>query len=391
MSWPLVSYEEQTWQGPTSWIPRSQELARSRARYTSAIPAEIAQATPAIDDNLAQLLESATLELSRFDAEHGHHLHGFGPLLLRSEASSSSRIENLTASARNVLAAELDLATSRNSRVIVGNTRAMEAALELAGKPDAHAILAMHSALLPDESTGTWRQDMVWIGTSSLSPVGADYVAPTPERVPGLIADLELFMERSDIPALTLAALAHAQFETIHPFTDGNGRTGRALVQALLRHRGVTRSVAIPVSAGLLANLDHYHSALDSYREGDIAPILEAFAHASLRAVENSRRLVSELQAVHSDWEHRLVTAKIRRDARAWDLIDALLTFPVATAGLLAEQIGISPTNIYPHMKRLESLGIVEKKNAYKKGSYWIAPAPLAALDALAERAGRRE
>lgn len=390
MTWPATEYEDQTWHAPASWDPRTQSLGRVHTKFASAIPPQIAHEIPRISDDLTRLLESATLELSRFDAEHGQRLHGFGPLLLRSEASSSSRIENLTASARNVLAAELELSTSRNAKDIVGNTRAMGAALELAGRPDADSILAMHLALLPNESTGTWRDEMVWIGTSSLSPASAEYVAPTPQRIPGLIADLERFMERSDLPPLTLAALAHAQFETIHPFTDGNGRTGRALVQSLLRHRGVTRSVAIPVSAGLLANVEHYHEALNSYREGKVEPILEAFAHASLRAVENSRRLISDLDAVRADWRDQLAEAKIRRDARVWQLIDALLTAPVATASGLGQHIGTAPTNIYPHMNRLEDLGIVEKKNAYRKGSYWIAPAPLAALDAFAERAGRR-
>lgn len=391
MTWPSLTFENQVWDSPTSWDARSQALGRVRATYTSAVPPPIATEVPLIPEGLSLLLENATLELSRFDAEHGQRLHGFGPLLLRSEASSSSRIENLTANARNVLAAELDLSPSRNAQEIVGNTRAMQAALDLAGNPSAQSILTMHSALLPNSSSGTWRDDMVWIGTSSLSPVNADYVAPSPHRVPALISDLEIFMARTDLAPLTLAALAHAQFETIHPFTDGNGRTGRALFQSLLRHRGVTRSVVIPVSAGLLANVSHYHSALTAYRGGDIAPILESFAHASLRAIENSRRLIEDLDAINSRWEGQLASARVRRDSRAWKLLSTFLVTPVATASTLGKQAGVASTNIYPHLNRLEELGIVEKKNAYQKGSYWIAPEPLEALDSFAERAGRRQ
>lgn len=391
MTWPAVRYKQQTWRGPAVWDSRSLAVGNTSGAYHSAIPPAIANVNPQIPEHLSLLVEKATLELIRFDAEYGQRLQDFGPLLLRSEAAASSRIENLTASARQVLAAELNLSQSRNAQDIAGNTRAMQAALDLAGSPNSQAILAMHRALLPESSTGTWRTETVWIGTSSLTPVNAEYVAPEPELVPGLMADLDAFMARTELAPLTLAALAHAQFETIHPFTDGNGRTGRALVQSLLRHRGVTRSVAIPVSAGLLTNVAHYHGALNSYRAGDVEPILQAFTHAALRAVSNSRHLVEDLNAIHTQWIARLTQAKIRSDSLVWGLLDELLMTPVATAADLADQLGVAGPNVYPHLNRLEKLGIAEKKNAYRKGSYWIASEPLAALDAFAERAGRRD
>src|SRR5690625_5080476 len=101
-------------------------------------------------------------------------------------------------------------------------------------------------------------------------------------------------MDRTDMPALVAVAISHAQFETIHPFSDGNGRTGRALAQAQLRHLGVTQNVAVPVSAGLLADVAGYHSALNAYRGGEVGPIISAFADASSRAVRNTRQLVEE-------------------------------------------------------------------------------------------------
>ena len=112
-------------------------------------------------------------------------------------------------------------------------------------------------------------------------PIGATFVGPRHELVPGAVDDLIAFTQRDDISALPQIAVAHAQFETIHPFTDGNGRTGRALVQALLRNKGLTRQVTVPVSAGLLAGTDAYFDALTSYRSGDAAPIVERFTEAS--------------------------------------------------------------------------------------------------------------
>ncbi|AZZ50081.1 Fic family protein [Rathayibacter rathayi] len=119
-------------------------------------------------------------------------------------------------------------------------------------------ILRLHSLLLADQPRHTpprRRQEPVWIGTRADSPIGAKYVAPSFERIPDLIEDLTAFTVRRDLRPLVVVALSHAQFETIHPVTDGNGRTGRALAQSALRHRGVTPTVSVPVSAGLLADV----------------------------------------------------------------------------------------------------------------------------------------
>src|SRR4029453_10153116 len=128
------------------------------------------------------------------------------------------------------------------------------------------------------------------------SPIGAAFVAPRSEDVPGLMDDLMAFARRDDMPVLVQVAVAHAQFETIHPFSDGNGRTGRALVQAMLRGKDITRSVTVPVSAGLLTDVNAYHDALTSYRAGDIEPIVEQIAVASDDAIRNAKALVGAPQ-----------------------------------------------------------------------------------------------
>lgn len=140
-------------------------------------------------------------------------------------------------------------------------------------------------------------------------------------------------------------AIAHAQFETIHPFTDGNGRTGRALAQSMLRYRGITRYIAVPVSAGLLADVTGYHNALTAYREGDIAPILQAFTSAAFRAVTNSRELVSEITAIRASWND---TLKARRDSNPWRLLDVLTHRPILDARTAAKELGVQTPNVYP-------------------------------------------
>src|SRR5690606_3022164 len=138
----------------------------------------------------------------------------------------------------------------------------------LADRLDSASILAMHRALLADvdpDHAGRWRTEQVWIGGGHLDPHLADFIPPHHTRVPAAVDDLVAFVDRDDVPVLAHAALAHAQFETIHPFTDGNGRTGRALVQAMLRRGRLTRSVTVPVSAGLLADPGAYFAALTAY------------------------------------------------------------------------------------------------------------------------------
>jgi fido (protein-threonine AMPylation protein) len=103
----------------------------------------------------------------------------------------------------------------------------------------------MHRALVerfePDIA-GRWRREQVWIGGGRISSHNAAFVPPRADRVPGAIDDLVAFAHRDDIPALSHAAIAHAQFETIHPFPDGNGRTGRALIHAMIRNRALPLS-----------------------------------------------------------------------------------------------------------------------------------------------------
>src|SRR3954447_6008619 len=268
--WPALAWEEHDW---VSKIPPEMVSAKVRERHTgsyrSAVVPVIAELTPQLPATVASLAEEASIEIARFDTELGTEIAPFGSVLLRSESASSSLIENLTSGAKAIALAELGSTEKRNATEIVGNVAAMRAALGLADRLDADAILAMHRALLgrlhPDIA-GRWRQEQVWIGGTSFGPHEADFVPPHHESVPELIDDLTRFAGRTDLPVLAQAAIAHAQFETIHPFADGNGRTGRALIHAMLRGRGLTRNVTVPVSAGLLTTTQAYFDSLTAYR-----------------------------------------------------------------------------------------------------------------------------
>jgi len=391
LSWPAVNAEAREWVPAAAMGIRAARAGRAKVAYDASVPPLIASRHPVLLPEVAADADEAAAELARFDAELGDRVAGFAPVLLRLEAASSSQIENLTASARAIFSAELGAKGSRNAELVAANTRSLQAALELAEQITPASIAAMHRVLMesqPRHTPGEYRGEQVWIGTRGDSPVGAEFVPPHHERVASLIDDLAEFAVRWDVPSLTSVAIAHAQFETIHPYTDGNGRTGRALAQSMLRYRGVTRNVAVPVSAGLLADVEGYHAALTAYRAGDPNPIVRAFASAAFRAVANSRELVSDIDAIRASWNGRLTA---RRDSRAWRLLDIFSARPVLDSATAARELGVAQPNVYPPLRALVDAGIVRSKAEHKLGPFWRSEEILDALDAFAARAGRRQ
>ncbi len=389
--WPALDHEQVEWVSQYATTGIGPDMAAERSGlYPAAIPALIAGLDVALSGETMALAEVATAELNRFDASLGTEIAPFTALLLRSESAASSRIENLSASARAIFTAELGTSGRQNADLIVANTRAMQAAIQLSDELTVDAVLAMHRELMlgdPRHPAGEFRQEPVWIGSSLTSPFGAEFVAPRFERVPELIDDVMTFARRADLPRLAQIAITHAQFETIHPFTDGNGRTGRALVQAMLRASGVTRNVTVPVSAGLLTNVDAYHRGLTAYRSGNADAFVRLMAEAALISVENAQQLVTDVRSVQQSWQER-VTA--RRDSSVWRILDFIVRQPVTTAALVAEHLGMTVTNVYGPLKSLTELGVLAAKSEHKIGLVWRSPEVLAALDAFAERAGRR-
>ncbi|QYH19041.1 Fic family protein [Corynebacterium aquatimens] len=335
-------------------------------------------------------VERATVAATRFDAVEAHRVLPFTPLLLRSESVASSRIEQLTSSARKILEAEMTGGGTGNAALIAANTRQMARAVE-SGEPTVASVLEIHRLLLAESApniAGRFRDQPVWIGSANSHPGGAPFVPPHQRYIAGLMADLETFMQREDMPALAQAAVAHAQFETIHPFADGNGRTGRALVHVVLRNRGVSSSVALPISAGLLTDVGGYFDALTAYREGTVEPIVLLFAQAALEGAERGTWLADELMELREEWDERL---HARADSLAWPLLDLLLQHPIVTSTFAADALGTTSARARKALNRLEEDGIVVSAQLGKRARAWRSPDVLDLLDEFAERAGRRE
>ena len=383
-----IAYED------VRWEPKGRRYAGGAppkyGTYHPAVPARIADLVLDLPSSVLADAEAAGREIARFDAELGGEIAPFAALLLRSESAASSQIENLTASARAIGEAELPGAKAkRNAAMVVANTAAMHTAVALSDTVDADAIRAMHRALMVNEprpTPGEFRTEPVWIGGGS-TPIGATFVGPRHELIAGAIGDLIAFAHRIDVPALPQIAVAHAQFETIHPFTDGNGRTGRALVQAMLRNKGLTRQVTVPVSAGLLADTGGYFAALTSYRDGDAASIVERFSRAAVLAIANGRQLVTDIRDIRTAWNGVIAA---RSDSAVWKVADLLTRRPVVNAVLLAQELGIESTNAHRYLNPLTESGILIETSNGPRNRVWRSPEVLAAIDAFAERAGRR-
>jgi len=389
-SWPTVTYESRPWRRQQAPGIASRTAARQHTGpYRAAVLAPIAAAQLSLPSAVLAESEDAAAELARFDADLGTEIAPFASVLLRSESAASSEIENLTASARAIAEAEIGTSNRRNSAQIVANVRAMEAAINLADRIDADTIRQMHWALLHDvdESAGHFRDQQVWIGGGTLGPHKAMFVPPHESRVDAAIDDLIRFADRDDLPTVAHAAIAHAQFETIHPFTDGNGRTGRALLQSMLRNKALTRTVTVPVSAGLLTDVRAYFEALDAYRAGDPGAIVAQLARASFDAIANGRELIEDLRQIQAGWADRI---KARRDSATWRVADLLMRHPVVNAALITRELGIRGGNVSRYVEPLAAARVLIEFTDGRRNRAWRSVEVLTALDAFAARAGRR-
>lgn len=387
---------------PGYWAVADDGLASRSARsrgtgpYEATLPAALAGSEFTLPGELAADVADAETALAAFDAHAAARLGAddpaLGPMsavLLRAESASSSQIEDLTVGARQLALAELEESRSRNARAVIANVRTMEAALRLAAELDLDAILAMHAELLTGaEDAGRLRGQLVWLGRSGLSPLGAVHVAPEAEDVPASLGDLVAFLARDDLPVLVHAAIAHAQFETIHPFTDGNGRIGRALVHTLLSGKGLLTTTA-PVSAGLLTDLGAYTAALTAFRAGDARPIVEEFARAARYAASTGIGLVDDLAAQLEEDRERL--SGVRRHALAWTMLPLLIGQPIVTAAHLQRALAVPAMTAQRALARLTESGVLQEATGRSRNRVWQHAGVLRLLDAYAAQVRRAD
>ena len=391
-TWPRVGDEELGWHVDDDDRALMSKSARRKMgeTYYAAVPPMIAQLTPEVPADLLRHAMEVESELIRFDALLSVRGYDLPALLLRSESSASSCIENLAASVRNVALAELDATTPRNSREIAGNVRAMREAIELKGEPSVEDVLRVHASLMSvtgESFGGELRDEQVWIGGSAFGPQGAAFVPPSQERVPALLDDLMAFVRRDDLNPVVQAAVAHAQFETIHPFVDGNGRTGRALLHRWLCYHDVLRHATLPISSGLLHDVDSYMGALQSYHDGDVRPIVGELVNALEVALALAQSATRQIDDIIERWQEQMGE---RRGSAIRMLPAVLVAQPVVSVAHVADHLQITPRAARDVIARACEYGMLTPMGNRRRGVFYQADELLDVLEQMTSRPAMR-
>ena len=388
---PLGHTEKRLWPAdPGAYGGRK---ARRPGAYEVFIPDEISGRDFPLDGDAVAAVSEATRALQHLEASPPRiaTLGALAQNLLRSESVASSRIESVHLPHKRLARAAYQAARGqRDPRAaeVLGNVEAMTHAIEIgtAGKPlttsdieDTHRTLLRFTE--DTDIAGIVRESQNWIGGNDYNPIGAAYVPPPPEYVRPLLDDLCAFATRTDLAPIVQAGIAHAQFESIHPFADGNGRVGRALIYTVLRRRSEIPNYVTPISLILAAEPMGYVGGLTWYREGGVSAWIAQFADATARAATEAERLADEIEQLQSTWLDDL--GQPRRDAAVRQLISALPQQPVIDVPVAQALTGKSHVAVGKALQELERAGILHRLNERKWGRVWECDQLLNLVDAF--------
>lgn len=390
-TWPIHGSEVMPWK--SSGRPPRED--RMFTEVEVSLPPEIRELWYEPGRETIVTLEEAAIAVASLDVRAGSRMAAISGFLLRSEAVSSSKIEHVDANRNDYARAIVGLKASDQAKSMVAAAEAVQSMIQDAGEAGEvrlQALLAAHRKLMKDDpvdghNAGLFRNVQNWIGGSDYSPRGAVHVPPPPALVPGLMDDLLSFCARRDVPIMAQAAIAHAQFESIHPFTDGNGRIGRALIGAISRRRGLTRNTVTPIASAMVADIDTYFSLLNIYRTGDLDPFVLYLARSSLRAAEAASESVTALDSLPSAW---VEVVRPRKGSSDEKILPWLLERPVFEAHSAAYVAGVDERSIYRVLDRLTEAGVLSLITQSKRNRAWAATEVLDEVDRLNKRlAGR--
>lgn len=383
-----------------TWLPQDWEpsldaptrTGRQGGRYQAYLPDPLDGRPLALGAEISARAADVEASVRRLTLRpESQGLEGLARFLLRSEAIASSRIEGMQVSAQQVALAELaqterlvNAGFSRNAQFVANNiTILRKAATDLAASRSVSVtgIDELHHALLPDERHHGLRRVQNWIGGNDWNPIGAQFVPPPPDHVSALMDDLVSYAGGGVHAPLVQAALVHAQFETIHPYTDGNGRVGRALIHTVLTRRGLTPSAVLPVSLVLLTRSDAYLDGLTAYRytgaassataQDAVTEWLGTFLEAAELATDQVTRFASELAELRTQWTTLLSTHRTalgiretpRSDSAVARLTEILPEAPLVTASTVQRMLNVSAPAAYKAVEELADAGVVTRKS----------------------------
>ena len=373
--------------------------------YEAYVPDPLVDRRITLDADVAADVADAETAITRLNVE-AHALvdtEALVRILLRAEAVASSRIEGVVIGARRLLHAEVvrnlpEAPRDITAHEVLNNIDAMLFAVDQVHRGDpitVELLLETHRRLLAgtrlEEYGGTFRQEQNWIGGNDYNPCSAAFVPPPHEYVAELVADLCEFANDDSLPAVAQAAIAHAQFETIHPFVDGNGRTGRALIHMILRRRGLAERALPPVSLVLATLARSYIDGLTGYRhtgQPTSARALEGlnlwvgrFAGACTRSVQDAMNYEATVGELEASWRARL--APIRANSATDRILRVLPGAPVLTVDSAARLLNRTFKPANEAIQRLVEAGILRQVNVGRRNRAYEAPEIIAAFTSL--------
>jgi|SRR5271165_367813 len=356
---------------------------RQSCEYEAYVPDTLVGRRITLDGDVAADVADAEAAIARLNAQAMTLVdtEAFAQLLLRAESVASSKIENLEVGPRRLIRAEAARVMGETSGdvtadEVLGNIEAMSWAVDTLARRDAmtlDGLLEVHHRLLAGtrlaEHAGQMRTQQNWIGGSGYNPCSASFVPPPHEEVGTLLQDLCTFCNEDSLPAVAQAAIVHAQFETIHPFIDGNGRTGRALIHVVLRRRGLADRVLPPISLILATQSAEYVAGLSATRylgKADSQAAHEgrnrwiaSFASAASRSVADAGAFEARVTEIQDGWRSRI--GRIRADSATDRLIRALPGAPIVTVNGAAKFIGRSFQQTNEAITRLVDGGVLSQ------------------------------
>jgi Fic family protein len=374
-----------TWQfNPTIYAPPKYQRA---CGYDAFIPDELTSLRVSLEASVAGIVSEAEHAIRTLNATNvtaGPALVPLARLLLRTESIASSKIEGVQLGVRELARAEAKAEAGMHAgptaQEILANIDAMVLAVEEAAIVEQFGvgeITAIQHRLMERaenrQIAGLIRTRQNWIGGNDYNPCGAEFVPPPPEEMNRLLADLCAAINDDRQPPLVQAALVHAQFETIHPFQDGNGRAGRALIHVVFKRRGLAPKFLPPISVVLAAAKDRYIAGLTSFRADDVEVWIEHFAGATARAAHLAQAYLEAVAALTEEWRARLSAspAAPRAGAAAWAVIEILPAHPIITPPVATAVTGRAKAAIYQAFEQLDAAGVLMRLSESRRNRAW--------------------
>lgn len=382
-----------------AWLNEGGGRTRAERRsgvYSYYVPTPLSKLEVLLEPDVVGDVSRAEVAITKLNeqAQALHSSEGIARLLLRAEAVSSSHIEGLSIGTRRLLRAEMRrggalVKSDSSAAEVVGNIHAMEKAIssaQIEKKVTVGTILDIHRRLCEntriEKFGGMVRTTQNWVGGNSYNPLGAEYVPPAPSHVEALLEDIACFCNNESTSPLVQAALVHAQFETVHPFIDGNGRTGRALVHLVLRRRGLTPNLVPPLSLVMATHAKSYVEGLTGYRflDGEdptasrdgINEWVSFFAGACLTACEEAESFEKSAQRLQDAWREKLGPVRSRSALDA--LLSEMVGMPLFTIETASSSMQRSFSATSAAVERCVEAGIVKPTGSQKRNRVFEVP-----------------